>query len=102
MDELQKLSNVMMNSSKTIKTEIKIYSSGIYPVTVLTDVLCRPTDNLTCFEVLMSVAIKVLQELTPYILLYKLAYQFSEEIPLPRKWQTLFRIVDTYLQNYKE
>lgn len=49
----------------------------------------------------MSVAIKVRQELIPNILLYKLAYQLSEEIPLPRKWHTLFRIVDTYLQNYK-
>jgi len=28
----------------------------------------------------------VLQELTPYILLHKLAYQRSEEILLPRKW----------------
>jgi hypothetical protein len=86
MDELQKLSNVMMKRRKTIKTEIKICSSSIYPVTILTDVLCRPTDNLACFEVLMPVAIKVLQELTPYIFLYKLAYQRSEEILLPRKW----------------
>jgi hypothetical protein len=102
MHELQKLSNVMKKSRKTIKTEIKIYSSGIYPVTIFTDVLCRPTVNLTCFGVLMSVATKVLLELTPYILLYKLVYQCSEEILLSRKrWQTLFWIVDTYLQNCK-
>jgi len=53
MDELQKLSNVMMKSTKAIKTEIKICSSSIYPVSIFTDVLCRPTNNLTCFEVLM-------------------------------------------------